>query len=557
MAYMLILEGMGTSRGIADGKILIIESEDNPPKTLDAVNCEEELQKFYTAKELAKSQLMALCRQASQEVGDETATIFEIHVMMLNDTDFQEAVEARIREHLNSAEYAVYLIGREFAYNFSQMNDSYMKERAADVIDISHRMIHILTGSSEKPLENVPGKVVIAAEDLMPSQTVQLDKKKIVAFITRNGSQASHSSILARSLGIPSVAALGTGFAKLNNGDYVIVDGSDGTVIIDPDVITNAQYTVKKHSMTEREEKLKVLKGTPAQTKDGYKIELYANIGHPDDLLSVLENDAEGIGLFRSEFLFLGRNDFPSEEVQCEAYASVLEKMGGKRVVVRTLDLGADKQASYLNIPCEDNPAMGYRAIRMQLDQVDLFITQLRALYRASVHGRLAIMFPMITSVNEVQLIKKLCEEVKRDLAQDGIPFSDCVELGIMVETPAAALTADRLAAEVDFFSIGTNDLTQYTLAADRMNSKVSYLYDCGHPAVLRMIRYITEQAHKHGIWVGICGESAADLNLTQYYLRFGVDELSVSPPAVLELKEKIQSLELATLMESIDNTLD
>lgn len=554
---MLILEGMGTSRGIADGKILIIESENNPPKILDAVNCEEELQKFYTAKELAKSQLMALCQKASQEVGDETATIFEIHTMMLNDTDFQEAVKARIREHHNSAEYAVYLVGREFARNFSQMNDSYMKERAADVIDISHRMIHILTGSSEKPLENMPGKVVIAAEDLMPSQTVRLDKKKIVAFITRNGSQASHSSILARSLGIPSVAALGTGFTKLNNGDYVIVDGSDGTVIIDPDVITNAQYTVKKHSMTEHEEKLKALKGTPAQTKDGYKIELYANIGHPDDILSVLENDAEGIGLFRSEFLFLGRNDFPSEEVQCEAYASVLEKMGEKRVVVRTLDLGADKQASYLNIPCEDNPAMGYRAIRMQLDRVDLFITQLRALYRASVHGRLAIMFPMITSVNEVQLIKKLCEEVKKNLTQEGIPFSGCVELGIMMETPAAALTADRLAAEVDFFSIGTNDLTQYTLAADRMNSKVAYLYDCGHPAVLRMIRYITEQAHRHGIWVGICGESASDLNLTQYYLRFGVDELSVSPPAVLELKEKIQSLELATLMESIDNTLD
>ncbi len=554
---MLTLEGMGTSGGIADGKIVLIESENRPPKITTIVSCEDELKRLDHALNTAEAQIMGLYDKTVEDIGEENATIFEIHAMMLRDQDYLGAITDIINQENKNAEYAVYMAGQQFFCVFNKMEDSYMRERAADVLDISHRLIHILTGKCENLLDTVKEKVIIAAEDLMPSQTIQLDKNKIAAFITRNGSQASHSSILARSLGIPSVSALGDGFVKLQNGDHVIVDGSDGTVIINPDVITNAQYTIKQHDLVQLQERLNKLKGTPAVSKDGIRMELCANIGHPDDILSALKNDADGVGLFRSEFLFMGRNDFPPEEVQFEAYKAALTAMGNKRVVVRTLDLGADKQAPYLSVPNEDNPALGYRAIRIQLDRTDLFTTQLRALYRASVYGKLAVMFPMIVSVHEVKMIKKLAEEVRNSLKEEGIPFAPDVELGIMVETPAAAVIADRLAAEVDFFSIGTNDLTQYMLAADRMNSKVSYLFDSGHLAVLRMIRYITQQAHEHGIWVGICGESAADLNLTKYYLYFGVDELSVSIPSILGLKEKIQSLDVSALRKELDKSLD
>lgn len=554
---MLILEGMGTSRGIAYGKIVLIECENSPPEITEISSFEDELKRLNRALDTAESQIMELQDKANKDIRKEDASIFEIHAVMLHDQDYLDSITGIIRSDSRNAEYAVYLTGQQFSNNFMKMKDSYMKERATDVIDISRRLIHILTNKCNNPLDGVIGKVIIATEDLMPSQTIPFDKKKIAAFVTRNGSNASHSSILARSLGIPSVSALGDGFSKLQSGDYVIVDGIDGIVIINPDVITNAQYTVKQRDLAKQKERLKKLKGTSAVSKDGIRIELCANIGHPNDVSSVLENDADGIGLFRSEFIFLGRSDFPPEEVQFESYKSTLSAMKGKRVVVRTMDLGADKQASYLGISEEDNPALGYRAIRIQLDRTNLLITQLRALYRASVYGNLAIMFPMIVSVSEIQIIKKLTKEVQNNLKEDGIPFSPNVELGIMVETPSAAVTADRLAAEVDFFSIGTNDLTQYMLAADRMNSKVSYLFDSGHVSVLRMIRYITQQAHKHGIWVSICGESAADLNLSKYYLYFGVDELSVSTPSILELKEKIQSITVSTLREDIDKYLD
>ncbi|MEM1485820.1 phosphoenolpyruvate--protein phosphotransferase [Oscillospiraceae bacterium PP1C4] len=540
---MLTIEGIATSSGIADGRLFILENDNKAPKMVTVADTHAELDRLFTAIETAKEQLAELYQKAVVSVGEENAAIFEIHSMMLEDEDYLENIRNIIRVESICAEYAVYITGIQFGEIFSSLEDEYMRGRAADILDLSGRVVDILCGRNKTQLRDVTEKVVIAAEDLMPSQTIQLDKSKISAFVTKNGTASSHASILARSLGLPAVSALGDGFHQLRHGQFAIVDGVDGLVICEPDRILSAQYEWKRCQLEEEKIRLQTIKGTKAVTQDGLHLEICANIGHPDEASPALEEDADGVGLFRSEFLYLESSDFPSEEVQMAAYKKVLEQMRGRRVVVRTLDLGADKQAPYFHIPHEDNPALGYRAIRIELDRTEIFVTQLRALLRASVYGKLAIMFPMIVSMEEVHSIKRMIAGVKEDLRAEGISFAEEVELGIMVETPAAVMLADRLAKEVDFFSIGTNDLTQFTLAVDRMNSKISYLYDYGSPAVLRMIDFTVKQAHKNGIWVGICGESAADIELIPYYVGMGVDELSVSPSAILKVKEKVQSL--------------
>jgi len=480
-----------------------------------------------------------------KRVGEKNSMIFQIHIMMLQDDDFYSAMQNAIKNDKVNAEYAVWQAGKQFSEMFSQMDDEYMRGRAADVIDISKRLIRCLDKSLANGLDSLTAPAIVGAVDLMPSETVQMDKTMVLAFVTREGSKSSHSAILARTMGIPAVVGLADAFTQLADGASVIVDGEAGDIFIEPDDQTLHEYQIRQSEFMRQQQELKLLKGTKAITKNGVQIEINANIGHPSDVNMVLENDADGIGLFRSEFLYMESNTFPTEEEQFKAYKTVLEKMGGKRVIIRTLDLGADKQVPYMNIPKEENPAMGYRAIRICLDRPALFITQLRALIRASAFGKLAIMFPMIISVDEVKQVKSIVEKVKNDLTAEKIAFDANFELGIMIETPASVMLSDLLAKEVDFFSIGTNDLTQYTLAVDRMNHSISKLFDSRHPAVLRMIQMTAENAKKAGIWVGICGESAADTTLTEFYVKIGVSELSVTPSAVLELRKAVQQVDL------------
>lgn len=538
------IKGIAASKGVAIGNLKLCVKLDDKISKQSITDVEKELERVDAAKEEAVKELNKIYLKALKRVGEENSMIFQIHIMMLQDDDFFDAIQDCIKDEKVNAEYAVWKAAQQFSEMFAQMDDEYMKARSADVIDISKRVLGCLNPALESGLDSLKSEAIVAASDLMPSETVQMDKSMVLAFVTEQGSKSSHSAILARTMGIPAVVGLRDSFAALQNGVVTIVDGSEGTIVIDPDEATLKAYEQKRQQFLQRQQELQQLKGTKAVTKSGVEIEINANIGHPSDIEMVLDNDADGVGLFRSEFLYMESDDFPTEEQQFEAYKTVLEKMDGKRVIIRTLDLGADKQVPYLNIPKEENPAMGYRAIRISLDRKELFVTQLRALIRASAFGKLAIMFPMITSVEQVQEIKGMVEQVKHVLKEEKIAFAPDFELGIMIETPASAVLSDLLAKEVDFFSIGTNDLTQYTLAVDRMNPSISEMYDPRHPAVLRMIQMSVENAKKAGIWIGICGESAADTALTKFYLEIGVDELSVTPSAVLELRKTVQQLD-------------
>ncbi len=537
------INGIPASKGIAIGRLQLCGNIDDQIEKKSIFDIDSELARLDSAKDSAIGALNEIYLNALKRVGEENSLIFQIHIMMLQDEDFFGAIQSKIREEKVCAEYSVKEVGRKYSQMFTNMDDEYMRGRAADVLDISRGLIHALNPYFGVGLDNIMEQSVVAAPDLMPSETVQLDPTMVLAFLTREGSKSSHSAILARTMAIPAVVGLGEGFSELKAGIRVIVDGGTGDILLEPDEATLTQYRRKKEAFEQHRQELQQLKGTKAVTKNGVEIEINANIGHPADAELAIENDAEGIGLFRSEFLYMDGDSLPDEERQFEAYKTVLQKMKGKRVIIRTLDLGADKQVPYLNLPKEDNPALGYRAIRISLDRRELFITQLRALYRVSAFGRLAIMFPMIISVEEVREIKSIIEQVKQDLVKEKINFSPNIELGIMIETPASVIMSGELAKEVDFFSIGTNDLTQYTLAVDRMNPKISSLFDSRNPAVLRMIEITAENGKKAGIWTGICGESAADTALTDFYVKTGIKELSVAPSAILEVKKAVRQI--------------
>lgn len=536
----MTLEGKSVFSGIAIGRITIFGKKDHQVIRKKVNDVEKEIERLEKAKEIAKSQLQKLYEKAMREVGEVNAAIFEVHQMMVDDPDYLESVTHIIRSQEVNAEFAVANTADNFSAMFSAMDDDYMRERAADVKDISNRLIEILQGNEQGGV-NTEESVILFAEDLAPSETVQLDKSKVLSFVTRFGSTNSHTAILARTMNIPAI--IGVDFPQEAEGKMGIVDGYTGKVYIDPPADLLEEYQRKKEKEDEKKRLLLQLKGKENRTLDGKKINLYANIGGVSDVAAVLSNDAGGIGLFRSEFLYLESKDFPTEEEQFAAYRTVAENMGGKKVIIRTLDIGADKQVDYFHLNKEENPAMGYRAIRICLDQPEIFKTQLRAIYRASYYGTLAIMFPMIISVEEVRKIKDIIKAVKKELTEEGIPFQE-VELGIMIETPAAALISDQLAEEVDFFSVGTNDLTQYTLAIDRQNQKLDNIYDPYHPAVMRLLQMIVENGHKGGCWVGICGELGADTSLTETFLKMGFDELSVSPSMILKVREKIRSID-------------
>ena len=536
---MEIRRGKSVFAGVAIGRLFVYQKKEQTIERKEAGSAAEETARYMAAKETAGAQLEALREKTLREVGEKEAEIFEAHQLMLEDLDFVEGVVGRIEQEKICAEYAVQTTGEEFAAIFASMDDDYMRGRAADVKDVAGRLIGILTGT-QASLNDLEEPVILFAEDLSPSETVQLDKEKVLAFVTQKGSANSHTAILARVMNIPCIVTADIDLNPSLNGRAGIADGFTGEIYIDPDEETTAAMRSKKEAEERRRALLEQMKGLPTVTKGGKQIHLYSNIGGPADVDAVLANDSEGIGLFRSEFLYLGREDYPTEEEQFAVYKEVLSRMDGRRVIIRTLDIGADKQADYFGIPHEDNPAMGFRAIRICLERVDVFKTQLRAIYRASVYGRAAIMFPMIISVEEVVRIKEIIEEVKEELQEQGIPSGD-VELGIMVETPASVMIADLLAEEVDFFSIGTNDLTQYTLAIDRQNQSLENIYNPHHEAVLRMIERTCRCAHEHNAWCGICGELGADLELTDRFLAMGIDELSVSPVFTLELRKKIR----------------
>ena len=542
---MQVLEGKCVFGGISIGPVSIYQKGDNTVKREKIEDAAAENQRFHEAKEKAKNQLQGLYEKALKEVGEANAAIFEVHQMMLDDLDYIESIENMINTQMINAEYAVATTGDNFSEMFAAMDDDYMKARAADVKDISNRVIAVLQGQEEGGISG-DEPVILVADDLAPSETVQLDKSLILSFVTRHGSTNSHTSILARTMNIP--ALIGVDYSEDFAGKMAIVDGYEGKFFIEPDEETMKKYQEKKAADEEKARLLLELKGKEDVTKDGRHIKLYANIGGVGDVASVLQNDAAGIGLFRSEFLYLGTDDYPSEEEQFKAYRTVAENMAGKKVIIRTLDIGADKQVDYFHLDKEDNPALGYRAIRICLnpgDRPDIFRTQLRALFRASYYGNIAIMYPMIISLDEVRQIKEIVESVKKELDEQGLPYGD-VEQGVMIETPAAVLLSEELAKEVDFFSIGTNDLTQYTLAIDRQNPHLDNINDPHHPAVLKAIQMTVENGHKGGAWVGICGELGADTTLTETFLRMGVDELSVSPSRVLAVRDKIRNTDLS-----------
>lgn len=536
------ITGKSVFNGIAIGKLAIFKNGDNPVKREKITDCRAEIQRFMDAKEEAKIQLGALYEKALKEVGEVNAAIFEVHQMMLDDLDYVESVTNIIQSQEVNAEYAVAATGDNFSAMFGAMDDEYMKARAADVKDISNRVITILQGNETGGLQTEE-PVILLADDLAPSETVQMDKSKVLSFVTRRGSTNSHTAILARTMNIP--ALIGIDYPADAEGKLGIVDGYEGKLIIDPEVSVLEQYRARKEADEEKKRLLMELRGKEDVTLDGKHIKLYANIGSVSDVASVLSNDAGGIGLFRSEFLYLESSDYPTEEQQFAAYRKVAEMMAGKKVIIRTLDIGADKQVGYFGLDREENPAMGYRAIRICLDRTDVFKTQLRALYRASYYGNIAIMFPMIISVDEVLKIKDIIAEVKQELDAEGLPYRE-VELGVMIETPAAVMMTEELAKEVDFFSVGTNDLTQYTLAIDRQNPKLDNIYDSHHPAIMKMLQMIVDNGHAGGCWVGICGELGADTTLTETFLRMGFDELSVSPSMVLPVREEIRKTDLS-----------
>ena len=537
---MITIQGKGVSTGVGIGPLYFFQRQTSEIPRYTVADTDAEWHRFKGAQTGAIEQLGDLAEKARAEAGDEAAMLFETHQMMVEDLDYEEAIEQRITEEKLNAEAAIADTAEQFAAMFEAMDDTYMQARAADVKDVSRRLLDILAGNvaggiaSDEP-------VVLAADDLAPSETVQLDKSKILGFITAGGSGSSHTAILARTMGIPAIVGVGGALKPEYAGRQVILDGATGNVVIDPDDMTLDKLMKKREEQLRLQRLLETLKGQPNVTKDGKSIRIYCNIGSPEDVHAVQVNDGGGIGLFRSEFLYLNCEDYPTEDQQFQAYKQVLADMDGKEVIIRTLDIGADKQIGYFNLPQEENPAMGMRALRICLTRPEVFRTQLRALYRASAFGKLRIMFPMVTNIWEVREAKRMCEEVKRNLKQEGIPYGEDVEIGIMIETPAAVILSDRLAKEVDFFSVGTNDLTQYTLACDRQNNDLGRFFDPHHPAVLRMLKMVADNAHKNGIWVGICGELGADLTLTETFLAIGIDELSVSPRAVLPLRNAVR----------------
>ena len=533
---MKVLEGKSVFSGIAIGKISILQKADTSVKRTKVENPEAEITRVQEAKEKAVEQLQKLYDKALREVGESGAAIFEVHQMMLDDEDYLDSIDNIIRTENVNAEYAVATTGDNFADMFAQMDDDYMKARAADIKDISDRLVRVLSGHDEGDMDAAEPSIIVA-EDLAPSETVQMDKSKVLAFVTRKGSSNSHTAILARTMNIP--ALINIEYDDSMDGKMAVVDGKTGSLIVEPDADTLKKYQDQKDEELRQRAMLKELKGKTTETKSGHKIHLYANIGSTGDVASVLANDAEGIGLFRSEFIYLEKDQYPTEEEQFSIYKTAVETMAGKRVIIRTLDIGADKQCEYFEMDKEENPALGYRAIRICLTRPEIFKTQLRALFRASAYGNLAIMYPMITSLWEVRRIKEIVEEVKAELTAEQLEFGN-PQQGIMIETPAAVMMSGELAKEVDFFSIGTNDLTQYTLAIDRQNPKLDKFYDAHHPAVLSMIRMTVENAHKAGIWAGICGELGADTSLTKEFLAMGVDELSVSPGSILPIRKII-----------------
>ena len=534
---MNTLKGKSVFGGIAIGKLSIYQNKDKVVKREKVEDTQAEIERFKTARDIAKQELSELYEKALKEVGEANAAIFEVHQMMLDDLDYEESIINIIQTQGVNAEYAVATTGDNFAEMFASIEDDYMKARSVDVKDISNRVIKVLQGGKSRE-EDFNEPVILVAEDLTPSETVQLDKSKVLSFVTRLGSTNSHTAILARTMNIP--ALIGIDFTEDMNGKFAIVDGSEGLLIVEPDEDTLAGYEKKKAKLDREAQLILDLKGKENITLDGRKINLYANIASVGDVASALSNDAGGIGLFRSEFLYLENHDYPSEEEQLKAYRTVVENMAGKKVIIRTLDIGADKQVDYFNLDKEENLAMGYRAIRICLDRVDVFKTQLRALFRAAYYGNLSIMYPMIVSLDEVRRIKEIVAEVKAELDAEGIPYGEAQQ-GIMIETPASVFMSRELAEEVDFFSIGTNDLTQYMLACDRQNPHLESVNDPHHPAVLRAIEMTIKNGHEAGIWVGICGELGADTSLTETFIKMGVDELSVSPSRILRVREAVR----------------
>ena len=553
---MQTYRGKSVFGGVAVGKICVYQKGEQTVKRTKIENAEQEKARFNAAVQESIRQLGELYEKAVKEVGEANAAIFEIHQIMLEDEDYLDAVQNIIDTQKVNAEYAVAVTGDNFAQMFAAMEDEYMRGRAADVKDISERIVRVLSGGAGQGI-HTDEPVIILADDLAPSETVQLEKDKVLSFVTVHGSVNSHTAILARTMSIPALIGTDVALDETVDGKFAVVDGTNGVLYVEPDEETLETMRRRQREEQEKKELLQTLKGRETVTMDGKKIRLYANIGNSKDLASVIQNDAAGIGLFRSEFLYLEKETFPTEEEQFQVYKQVAETMAGKPVIIRTLDIGADKQIGYFDLPKEDNPAMGMRALRICLTRPEIFKTQLRALFRASAFGKLGIMFPMVTSVWEVREAKRMCEEVRRELKNEGIPYSEDVQIGIMIETPAAAINSDRLAKEVDFFSIGTNDLTQYTLACDRQNNDLGRFYDPHHPAVLRLIRLVTENAHKNGIWVGICGELGADLTLTETFLAFGVDELSVTPRSVLPLRNAVRMTDTRESSERILSDLD
>ena len=540
---MITLEGKSVFGGVAIGKIRFYKRNEITIKRTRVEDVEAEVERFRNAKAKTLELLKGLYEKALEDVGEANAMIFEAHQLMLEDPDYVESIENIIRTQDVNAEYAIGATADNFAAIFEAMDDAYMQGRAADVRDVSERLLQALSSQNETVMV-MDEPVIIAADDLVPSETVQLDKEKVLSFVTMYGSANSHTAILARTMNIPAVIGLGEALKEEYDGKVAIVDGVDGKVYIDPDEETMASMQKKQKKDQEQKELLNQLKGKENVTKSGQKVNVYANIGNLADVGAVLKNDAGGIGLFRSEFLYLESDTYPTEEQQFAVYKKVAETMAGKKVIIRTLDIGADKQVDYFKLDKEDNPALGYRAIRICLTRPEIFKTQLRALYRASAYGQISIMFPMIISVAEVKKIKEIVEEVKAELRTEGAAFREDVELGIMIETPAAVMVSRELAKEVDFFSVGTNDLTQYTLAIDRQNQKLEDFYDSHHPAVLAMIRMAAESAHAEGKWIGICGELGADVTLTETFLKMGIDELSVAPGMVLKVRQKIREAE-------------
>ncbi|MCI9020118.1 MAG: phosphoenolpyruvate--protein phosphotransferase [Eubacterium sp.] len=541
---MMEFTGKSVYKGITIGKVLVFKKRDSQIKRTKIEDAQAEIQRVETACGQAKAQLQALYDKAVKEVGEASAAIFEVHQMMLEDDDYLDSINNMIQTEMVNAEYAVAITGDNFAEMFANMDDDYMKARSADVKDISERLVRNLSGEGDADLSSMEPSVIVA-DDLSPSETVQMDKEKILGFVTVHGSTNSHTAILARMMNIPALIGVPLDLNEIHNGMEAVVDGFESRVIFEPDEEVRSRTQGRIQEEQEKAHMLQTLKGKENVTLDGRKVNIYANIGSVGDVGYVLENDAGGIGLFRSEFLYLGKSDFPTEEEQFQAYRQVLQTMAGKKVIIRTLDIGADKQVDYFNLGNEDNPALGYRAIRICLKQPDIFKTQVRALLRAAVFGNLSVMYPMIISVDEVKKVYEIVEEVRQELEAKGIPYK-MPEQGIMIETPAAVMVSDELAQIVDFFSIGTNDLTQYTLAIDRQNAKLDDFYNPHHPAVLRMIKMVTDNAHKHGKWAGICGELGADPELTEEFMRMGLDELSVAPSMILKLRKAVREMDLS-----------